>query len=133
MNATATAAKAIGLTAAVLVILYLMAGWIFRPMGPPADLRVIAVWLVFGAAVVAVSRLLAPAVVIGAATLLTLIAGMNVLGATLPVPDTIVPSYISASEYTWIAIGVLYANSLGRIRADRDVRQQREEQATRTS
>lgn len=133
MNATVTAAKAIGLTGVVLVVLYLMAGWIFGPLGPPADLRAIAVWLAFGAAIVAVSRLLTPPVVIGAATLLTLIAGMNLLGSAMPVPDHIVPSYISASEYTWIAIAVLYANSLGRTSAGRDARQEREEQAATTS
>lgn len=133
MNATATATKTIGLTAAVLVVLYLMAGLIFRTARPAPDLRVIAVWLAFGAAVVAVSRLLAPPVVIGAATLLTLIAGVNLLGAAMPVPDTIVPSFISASEYTWIAIGVLYANSLGRTSRGTDSSPQREEQAARTS
>lgn len=133
MNATATAAKAIGLTAAVLVILYLMSGWIFRPMGPPVDPRAIVVLLIFAGGVVAVSRLLAPRVVIGATTLLTLIAVVNLLGVAMPVPDTIVPSYISASEFTWIAIGVLYANSLGRTSADRDAHQRREEQTARAS
>ncbi len=55
---------------------------------------------------------------IGVASLVAVIAGVNLAGAALPVPDTIVPSYISASEYTWIAIGVLYANALGRLRSD---------------
>lgn len=133
MNTPATAAKAIGLTAAVLVVLYLMSGWIFRPMDPPVDPRVIVVLLIFAGGVVAVSRLLAPRVVIGAATLLTLIAVVNLAGVGMPVPDTIVPSYISASEFTWIAIGVLYANSLGRTSADRDADQRREEQTARAS
>lgn len=133
MNAPATAAKGIGLAAAVLVVLYLMTGYIFAPQRTPADPRAIVVWLVFAAVVVAVSRLLAPAIVIGAATLLTMIAGANLLGADLPVPDTIVPSYISASEYTWIAIGVLYANSLGRTSPDTDPNRQREQRPARTS
>lgn len=134
MNATATAAKAIGLAAAVLVVLYLMTGLIFAPRRTPVDPRAIVVWLVFATAVVAVSRLLAPRVVIGAATLLTLIAVVGLAGVAMPVPVPIPdPSYLSSSEYTWIAIGVLYANSLGRTSPDRDARQRPEEQTARTS
>lgn len=113
MRISTVAGRALALAAVVLVGLYVVVGIVFGgPIGRSVSGVSVAVWVVFGAGTVAATRVFRSAVVQVAATLLTAVAVLDWLGVTLPVPPIVAGTELSASPYTWIAIGVLYTGSL---------------------
>lgn len=111
MGQSGTALKALLVAAGVIGLVWLLSGFVFAPDLRDTHPLAIAVWLVFGGGMAAVSQRASRSVLLGAAALLTVIAVTDLVTPLLDARADLT-RLIASSGYTWIAIAILATNGL---------------------
>lgn len=113
---------ALGWVVAIVAVVQFVVGHLYALQAVQAHPAEIAIWLVFGVVLTAAGRAAPWSAVLTAATVLTVVAVLGQLGlADRPGPTNFGPWYASylawsSSYFTWIAVGVLFAQGLWGLR-----------------